>query len=134
MILETLTYPLAALQRSLAARRERQMGYSLSIPGLSPHWINALMIFDMSHVWKRFGLHAVGVNYFTIGAVANGLSTRFDARSPYYQAWLGGYIVRFSKPREWTLNDYFELGVADQKNWMHLYGERTPYVVVQKNR
>jgi len=128
-----LTYPLAALQLALAKRREREMGYAISYPDLSPHWINTHMIFDMSPVWRRYGLHAKGVNYFTIGAVRKGLSTRFDANSRYYQAWLGGYIVRFPEPREWTLADHFELGVADQKNWLILYGDKEPRVAVQKS-
>lgn len=88
------------------------------------------MIFDMSHVWKTFGLDAIGVNYFTIGAVKNGLSTRFDAKSPYCQAWLDGYIDRFAKPHAWTLEDHFKLGVADEKNWLKLYGDQNPFVEV----
>lgn len=132
MNLETFTRPFARIHYANSRRRERQMGYKLVLHGLKPHWIDATMIFDMAPVWHRFGLDAIGVNYFTIGAVKNGISTRYDAASPYYQSWLGGYIVQFPEAREWTLNDHFELGVADQKNWLQLYGVKNPFVEVQK--
>ena len=137
-MLETLVSPIVQIHYAYTKKREKEMGYSLTFHNLAPHWINGLMIFDMSHVWKKFGLNAIGVNYFTIGAVKNGLSTRFDAKSPYYQAWLGGYIVRFAKPHAWTLEDHFKLGVSDQKNWLKLYGDQNPFVEVDlsslKNR
>lgn len=137
-MLEALVSPIARFHYGLTKKREKELGFTIVFHDLSPHWINALMIFDMSDVWKRFGLNAVGVNYFTIGAVKKGLSTRFDATSPYYQAWLGGYIVRFAKPHAWTLEDHFQLGVADQKNWLKLYGDPKPFVEVDlaspKNR
>lgn len=133
MNLDSIVPPFARIHFAFSKRRERQMGYKLVLHGLSPHWINATMIFDMAPVWKRFGLSAIGVNYFTIGAVKNGISSRYDATSPYYQSWLGGYIVQFPTPREWTLNDHFELGVADQKNWLKLYSVRDPFVEVQKS-
>lgn len=132
MKLDTLVSPFARIHYANSRRRQRQMGYKLVLRGLKPHWIDATMIFDMASVWHRFGLDAIGVNYFTIGSVKNGLSTRYDATSPYYQSWFGGYIVRFSNPREWSLNDHFELGVADQKNWLKLYGISNPFVEVQK--
>jgi len=138
MNLDTIVSPFAHIHYALSKRRERQMGYRLVLHGLPPHWIPATMIFDMAPVWKRFGLDAIGVNYFTIGAVKSGLSTRYDADSAYYQSWFGGYIVQFPNPREWTLHDHFELGVADQKNWLKLYGVENPFVEVQngsvKNR
>lgn len=84
----------------------------------------------MSPVWKKFGLDAVGINYLTVGSLINNLSSRFDTSSPYYQAWLGGYTVKFTNSREWKLEDHFKLGVADQKNWLHLYGVKNPTVEV----
>ncbi len=124
--------PLARAYYWWVKRRERQIGYRLMLHAPASHWIPATMIFDMTPVWKRFGLNAKGVNYLTVGAVKNGLSARYDAASRYYQAWLGGYIVRFTNPKAWTLENHFALGVADQKNWLELYGVRTPFVEVQK--
>jgi len=108
------------------------MGYKLMLHNLNPHWINGEMIFDMSPVWHRFGLDALGVNYCSIGSVVDGVSSRFDATSPYYQSWFGGYIVQFPKPHEWSVNDHFRLGVADQKNWLVLYGVTSPFVEVDQ--
>lgn len=133
MRLDTLASPFARIHYACSKRRERQMGYRLILNNLSPHWIDSTMIFDMASVWSRFGLTAIGVNYFTIGSVKSGLSTRYDATSPYYQSWLGGYIVQFPKHRAWTLDDHFALGVADQKSWLKLYGVRYPEVRVEKS-
>lgn len=133
MDLERLVSPLARLYYLGVKKREREIGYRLSLPVSASHWMPSTIIFDMSPVWKRFGLAAIGVNYCTIGAVKNGLSTRFDPTSPYYQAWFGGYVTRFPTPRAWTLDEHFSLGVADQKNWLELYGAKNPFVEVQKD-
>ena len=131
-MLESLITPLIRWQYNNVLKREKEIGYKLVLPK-SREWIPATMIFDMSPVWKRFGLNALGVNYFTIGAVKNGMSMRFDPTSPYYQAWLGGYIVRFPEERTWTIDEHFELGVADQKNWLQLYGVKNPEVYVDRS-
>lgn len=88
----------------------------------------------MTPVWHRDGLDASGVNYFTIGAVKNGLSERFNPNSPYYQAWFGGYIVKFAKPQTWTVYNHYELGVSDQKNWLRIYGDTNPYVEIDDEK
>lgn len=103
------------------------MGYRLVLPQ-SPHLINGMMIFDMTPVWKRAGIDAEGINYFTIGKIENGLSSRFDPESPYFQLWFGGYIVKFAEDREWTLKDHFQLGVEDQMEWLRMYGDPNPLV------
>ena len=121
MLLESIASPLARAYYAWVKRCERQVGSKLLLCAPAAGWIDATMIFDMAPVWRKFNLNAKGVNYSTIGAVKNGLSSRYEANSPYYQSWLGGYIVQFPNPREWTLNDHFELGVADQKNWLKLY-------------
>jgi hypothetical protein len=133
MFLDKLVLPFAKIHYYFSERRERQIGYRLILPKLSPHWIDGIMIFDMAPVWYKYRLNAKGVNYFTIGAVKNRLSSRFDEDSPYYQAWFGGYIVQFANPRDWTIDDHFELGVADQKNWLVYYGKYNPFVEVDKS-
>ena len=122
---------LARIYYAWVKGREKQIGYALKINAPASHWIPGTMIFDMTPVWKRFALRARGVNYFTIGAVKNGLSSRYDASSPYYQSWLGGYIIQFPDAREWTLDDHFALGVADQRNWLQMYGVKNPIVEVE---
>jgi hypothetical protein len=88
------------------------------------------MIIEMDPVWKKEGLDVIGTNYFTIGAINNGISTRYDPTSPYYQAWLGGYVVKFNQKRKWSISDHSKLAEADQKNWLILYGNKNPRIKV----
>lgn len=105
---------------------EKGLGYRISFEELEPNWINGLATFDMSETWKKVGLKAIGINYFTIGSVKNGISTRFDPTSPFYQAWLGGYIVRPEDKKDWAISDHWKLGEADQNAWLSLYGDPDP--------
>lgn len=126
MILEAIAKPFAFLSYQKIKKVERQLGYKLDLNQDESKWINGTMIFDMTSVWKKYGFGATGVNYFTIGKVNNGISSRFDSDSPYYQAWLGGYIVRFAESGKWTIDDHFHLCEADQKNWLLMYGVKKP--------
>jgi hypothetical protein len=126
MILETIAKPIAFLSFQQVKKVERLLGFRLILNQDGNKWIDGTMIFDMTPVWKKYGFDATGVNYFTIGKVSNGISSRFDSNSRYYQAWLGGYIVRFFKSRKWTIDDHFHLGEADQKNWLSIYGVKKP--------
>ncbi|HLE24506.1 MAG: hypothetical protein UX87_C0024G0015 [Candidatus Amesbacteria bacterium GW2011_GWA1_47_16] len=118
----------------MVRRVESQMGYKVVLNSQKPNWIDGAMIFDMTPVWKKHGIDAKGVNYYTVGAVKDGLSSRYDYLSPYYQAWLGGYVVKFKKNREWTAYDHFHLGEADQLNWLEMYGDKEPLAsILQKD-
>lgn len=112
---------------------EKQMGFKVELNNLDPNWINGVMIFDMTPIWRKHGIDAKGTNYYTIGKVENGLSSRFDPLSPYYQAWLGCYIVQFDKYRDWGVQEHFSLGEADQKYWLKLYGDSSPLATTSKN-
>lgn len=126
MLIDQLTKPFTSFAYRKVKAREKQLGYRLKLKKLSSGWINGTVIFDMTPVWKKAGMDAIGVNYFTIGNIEDGFSSRFNSKSFYYQAWLGGYIVKFSKKREWSINDHFKLGEADQKNWLSLCGDTNP--------
>lgn len=115
-------------------KAENLIGYRLILNNLSPHWINSIMPYDMTPVWKRDGMDASGVNYFTVGAIKNGMSERFNPNSPYYQSWFGGYIVKFVNPKKWTLHDHYELAVSDQKNWLRKFGNTNPYLEIDSDR
>src|SRR3989344_6514407 len=112
---------------------EKKLGFRVELKHLEPDWINGVMIFDMTPIWRQHGIMARGNNYYTIGKVKNGLSSRFDPLSPYYQAWLGCYIVQFDKYRDWGVQDHFSLGEADQKYWLKLYGDTSPLATTSKN-
>lgn len=116
------------LAYSRTKQKEKRLKHKLSLINVNANWIPAFVVFEMDKIWKEMGLDAIGTNYFTIGSVNDGLSTRYKKDSPYFQSWLGGYIVRFSKKREWTVNDHFQLGVADQVNWLKTFGIIKPEV------
>lgn len=133
MLLDRLIVPLTSIAYKITKTKEKRLNYKLKLNDLSEEWLQGEMAIEMDDVWKREGLDAIGTNYFTIGAIKNGVSTRFDPNSAYYQAWLGGYIVKFSSNKDWTINDHFNLGVADQKNWLILYGDNQPFVEIEKS-
>lgn len=133
MFLNTLTKPFSYIYYFLTKRLEKKLGYKLVLPK-DKNWIDGTMIYDMTPVWKKHGINAGGINYFTIGVIKDNISTRYNYLSPYYQAWLGGYLVRFSEDREWNADDHFNLGSADQKNWLEMYGDHNPYVKLGKTK
>lgn len=134
MLIDVLTKIPSYLYYLKVKSFEKQLGYKIELKNLSPHWINGTMIFDMTPVWKRHGINAKGINYYTIGEIKNQLSTRFDYKSPYYQAWLGGYIVQFDKQRKWTPQQHFTLCEADQKAWLAMYGDPTPLISLSDSK
>lgn len=111
---------------------EKKLGFKVELNHLEPNWINGVMIFDMTPIWKKQGIDARGNNYYTIGKVKNGLSSRFNLHSPYYQAWLGCYIVQFDKNSNWGVQDHYSLGEADQKYWLSIYGDSFPLASIPK--
>lgn len=108
-------------------RAENKIGYKLLFKNIPDIWINGLMRCDMTHTWQKFGLKIYrGANYFTIGKIKDGISTRFDFAEPQYQSWLGGYTVKLKEAREWNLQDHLNLAVADQNSWLRRYGDTNP--------
>lgn len=106
---------------------ERQIGYKITFHTIPNIWINGLMRCDMTHTWQNFGLKILrGANYFTVGKVKDGISTRFNFTEPQYQSWLGGYTVKLEHGQQWTLQNHLNLAVADQKSWLKRYGDPNP--------
>ncbi len=108
-------------------RLEREIGYSLKFGKIPETWINGWMAFDMGKSWKKWGINADGVNYFTVGSLSGGTSSRFLRNKKQYQSWLGAYLVRFREDKKLTLQDYYDLAVADQKNWLEDFGDDSPF-------
>jgi hypothetical protein len=114
-----------------AKLREKNIGYHIQLLNkLNKNWINSCVLVEMSSVWKKFGLEAIGLNYFTIGLPARNLSSRFIPESPYFQSWFGAYLVKFDESREWQINDHFRLAVADQIEWLKMYGDPNPKAII----
>lgn len=110
----------------------KEIGCKLVFRGIPEHYINAIMSCEMTRTWRRFGLDIVkGQNHFTIGKIAEGVSTRFDRTSPVYQSWLGGYTVKLATEKPWSVEDYCKLAVADQNHWLRWYGDPKPFTTIE---
>ncbi len=109
-------------------RLERRIGYRLEFSHIPDTWVDGQMIFDMSPVWAKHQIKAVGINYFTVGKLVNGISSRFLRHEKQYQSWFGAYLVKFDNAKKFTLQDHFDLAIADQKNWLGIFGDLNPFI------
>ena len=96
----------------------KKIGYRFRYDRIPAAWIQSVVSLNMTRSWRRHGINAIGLNYWTIGVEKDGVSTRYLPDAKQYQSWLGAYLVRFLDDREFTLQDHFNLAVADQKNWL----------------
>lgn len=129
-IIETFSSIPAHIAYNRGINQEKRLGYKLVLNSLSSNWINGAMIADMTRTWRNYGLKVSGTNYFTIGNINNNFSSRFDKDSPYYQAWLGGYLVKLDSIEEWPIQKHYKLALADQKSWLKTYNDPKPYAEV----
>ena len=107
---------------------ENKIGYKLVFKNIPDIWINGLIRCDMTRTWQNFGLKiSRGANYFTVGKIKNSVSSRYDFAEPQYQSWLGGYTVKLEGGQKWTLQNYLNLAVADQRSWLKRYGDPNPF-------
>ncbi|KKT81933.1 MAG: hypothetical protein A3B99_04615 [Candidatus Yanofskybacteria bacterium RIFCSPHIGHO2_02_FULL_44_12b] len=110
-------------------RLEKKIGYRVIFTKIPGTWINGLMTLNMERSWARQGIKAWGVNYWTIGSLTEeGISSRYDRNQKQYQSWLGAYLVKFKEGRKFTLQDHFNLAVADQKNWLEDFHDPHPFI------
>lgn len=128
---DLLTKPFSRLAYVRARSREASLGYLSQITHMPQGWINGTMLFDMTPVWKKHGIPAVGVTRFTIGSIENDVSIRFTPESEYFQAWFGCYIMKFNEHRKWSIEDHCKLGEADQLTWLSLYGDPSPLAEIK---
>ncbi|HEX3703659.1 MAG TPA: hypothetical protein VHU82_10025 [Vicinamibacterales bacterium] len=83
----------------------------------------------MNPIWQPIG--ATGVNYYTFAGPARLLSSyseRSNPLSPYYQAWVGGYVT---KRQDGTLPTDLpawakQVTELDQRSWLTAMGDRHP--------
>jgi hypothetical protein len=114
------------------ARIEKEIGYKLLFNHIPERYIPAVMSCEMTKTWNRFGLNVEkGLNHFTMGGVATGMSSRFDRNAPEYQSWLGGYTVKLKTDSTWSFKDHFKLAIADQNSWLRRYGDPSPDTTVE---
>jgi len=111
---------------------ERRIGHRLKFRDIPNRFIDGIVPWDMTALWRRFGLDIeAGANYWTIGRVLNGIASRYDRNAPEYQAWLGGYTVKLPPGHSWTPEDHVKLAIADQQSWLNTYGDPSPLASVE---
>ena len=81
---------------------------------------------DLTFTWRAYGLPVRGLNYYTVGAIQDGVTTRYKEDSDLYQSWLGGYVFQSKKPITWHAKRYVKLAEADQKGWLERFGAPDP--------
>ena len=114
----------AVLTTELA--HQKKAGYRLEFHNLPESWLQGFALVDMTFTWRKYGLPIRGLNYFTVGALSNGTTSRFSTESSLYQSWLGGYIFQSKKPLHWHTDGYLRLAEADQKGWLRRFGSKSP--------
>lgn len=85
---------------------------------------------EMAPAWRKIKIHGTpgllkGCNYFVTGAPETGksYSSRFAAKSPYYEAWFGAYIIPPVQGEPVPVSKVPELGVADGQAWLYTFGD-----------
>ena len=108
--------------------QERQDGVAIDFIGITPAWVKPMKNL-MNTIWTP--IQAKGVNYFTFAAPGNlfrSFSERSNPRSPYYQAWVGGYVTKRtdgSVPSDlpmWAS----QVTALDQRSWLSAMGDPMP--------
>ncbi len=105
---------------------EKKIGYHIEFSHIPNTWINGLVRRNIGPSWKKHGINALGVNHWTIGAIKNGISSRYDRESKQYQSWIGAYLVKFKDDSIFAAQNHFDLAIADQKNWLKVFGDKNP--------
>lgn len=125
-MIKTLTRYVAGLVLRNELAHQKKVGYKLVFHDLPPDWIQGYAMVDLTFTWRVYGLPIQGLNYFTVGAIKNGVTTRYQEKSDLYQAWLGGYVFQSKKPLTWHADRYVRLAEADQKGWLRQFGAEDP--------
>jgi hypothetical protein len=105
---------------------EKHLGYGLRFRRIPAAWIQGCASFDLTSSWQAAGLNVTGIDYFTVGTVVRGRSTRFDSNAETFQSWIGGYLVRLNEDRPYTIQEHLNLAVVDQVNWLRHCGDPSP--------
>jgi hypothetical protein len=108
--------------------QERADSVAISFGERTPAWI-APMKNQMNDIWDP--IKANGVNYYMFSGPRTWF-TRYSERSnplsPYYQAWVGGYVI---KQRDGSLPANLEtlawqVTALDQRSWLSAMGDPRP--------
>jgi hypothetical protein len=114
-------------QSGLVAQ-ERADAVAITFPTPSRAWI-APMKNQMNEIWNP--IRADGVNYYMFAkpkAWYSNYSERSNPISPYYQAWVGGYVIKVrdgSLPKDLE-SLAWQVTALDQRSWLSAMGDPTP--------
>lgn len=125
-MIQTVTRIVADYVLKNELSHQKRVGYRLAFVDLPDDWVQGYAMVDMTLTWHSYGLPIRGLNYFTVGSIEHGKTTRFNPHSDLYQAWLGGYIFESKKPLHWQSDGYLRLAEADQKGWLRRFGAVSP--------
>ena len=111
-------------------RQERMDSLAVVFPRPPSPWISPMKN-QMNEIWDP--IKADGVNYFMFAGPRTLVSTfseRSNPQSPYYQAWVGGYVI---KRRDGSVpNDLqawaWQVTTLDQRSWLSM-GDPRPIAV-----
>jgi hypothetical protein len=118
-----------ALDRDAALVAQEKTDGVAIVFGVRPSaWITPMKNL-MNSIWQPIG--ATGVNYYTFAGPARvfrSYSERSNPTSPYYQAWVGGYVT---KMQDGTLPADLpawakEVTELDQRSWLAAMGDPHP--------
>jgi hypothetical protein len=108
--------------------QERANGVAIVFARPPPAWIDPMKN-RMNDIWDP--IRANGVNYFLFAGPRtwlNSYSERSNPASPYYQAWVGGYVIKL---RDSSLPPDLEalawqVTALDQRSWLSAMGDPSP--------
>ena len=109
---------------------ERGIGYKFVFHNIPSFYINGWVSCDMTKTWRHLNV-VKGANYFTMGKLIKGESSRFERGTVEYQSWFGAYTLKLKSKGNWTTKDHFNLAIADQNNWLKWYGDEKPATSVK---
>ncbi len=124
--MEHITHIVSRLVLGAEKAHQKKVGYALEFHDLPEGWLKGYALVDLSFTWRAYGLPVKGLNYFTVGALKDGVTSRYSPDSDLYQAWLGGYVFQSKKPLTWHNARYVRLAEADQKGWLKRFGADDP--------
>lgn len=108
--------------------QERTDAVAIIFPSPSRVWI-APMKNQMNDIWNP--IKATGVNYYMFAKPKswfNDYSERSNPISPYYQAWVGGYVIKASDgslPKDLE-SLAWQVTALDQRSWLSAMGDPRP--------
>jgi len=135
----TISQVLSLSAKNQALNRLNRLGLHLLFTHIPPGWIPGPHPADLTPAWQMAGLPVEGVGYSTLGTIGEGAQTsnRFWPTSPYYQAWLGGYLIQILDGFGWSAENGMEIepllqaALVDQRAWLSNYGCREPQISIQ---